>query len=322
MTNFLHKLRAWADAAAMLSSCATVLACVSGGADSTAMLHALLALAPQYKYRVAAAHFDHRLRGAESDRDREFTAELCGKLNVPCRVGHGDTRGYARERGLGVEEAARELRYAFFREVAAEIGGGVNIATAHNADDNAETMLLNLARGAGTRGLAGIPPVRGNVVRPMLCFTRAEIERYLAGNDLPYTVDSTNAEYDYARNKIRGLVMPVLRDINARISEHALAASRLLREDDEYITEHARAFIADNRTEGGVPARAFAALPRPVAARVIAELSGVRLPMARIAEIYELCGDTAGVKSLDLPGTMAVRARNVLKFLPPRPPRR
>ena len=187
---------------ATLEKAGKVLCAVSGGADSVYLLHRCLEGAAGHGYAVCAAHYDHGLRGEESTRDSRFVADMCRELGVECLTGRGDVRSYARERRLGTEEAARELRYAFLQEAAGKMGAQL-IATAHNAGDNAETMLLALARGAGLRGLGGIPPRRGNIVRPMLAVTRAEVEEYLAARGIAHVEDSTNALDDYARNRLR-----------------------------------------------------------------------------------------------------------------------
>ena len=158
----------------MLPRGGTVLCAVSGGADSMCLLHLLHTWAGEGGFRVAAAHYNHNLRGAESDRDAAFVAEWCAGQDIPCVIGAGDVAHEARARGLGVEETARQMRYEFLRGAADAMGCG-RIATAHSADDNLETLLLHLVRGAGLHGLAGIPPRRGVVVRPLLTTSRAEI---------------------------------------------------------------------------------------------------------------------------------------------------
>lgn len=147
-----------------------VLCAVSGGADSVYLLCRLCELRESLGLRVWAAHYNHCLRGAESDRDEAFVRDLCAGLGVEAYSGRGDVAAFARENGLGTEDAARRLRYAFLEQTADALGADA-IATAHTADDNAETMLLNLARGAGLRGLCGIPPRRGRVIRPILGVT-------------------------------------------------------------------------------------------------------------------------------------------------------
>ena len=198
-----NKILVWCREQALFPSGAHVVCAVSGGADSVAMLHALCALRAELGITVSAAHFNHRLRGAESDRDEAFVRTLCQTLGVSLSVSGADVAAHAARTGESVEEAARELRYAFF----AQLDG--LIATAHTADDNLETVLLNLTRGTSLRGLCGIPPKRERIVRPMLCLTRREIEAYLTENALAHVEDSTNAAPDARRN--RGAKTPRLR---------------------------------------------------------------------------------------------------------------
>jgi tRNA(Ile)-lysidine synthase len=317
---------AFADRHKMFAGVSRVTAAVSGGADSMAMLTVLTRIAPSLGFGVTAAHFDHRLRGAESDRDREFVESWCGGNGIQLDVGSGDTRAFALSEKLGTEDAARRLRYEFL-EAVAETRGSV-VATAHNADDNTETVLLNLARGAGARGLSGIPPVRGGIIRPMLTVARAEIETLLREENVPHTEDSSNGDESYARNKIRHSVMPVLRGVNPRVSEHTAELSESLREDEEFIASAARVEIAKlgitGESGGGTafPASALYAMPRALAARVLRELSGVRLTRRAVDGITALCASKNGTKYLDVPEALVVRERDMLIFLPPRPKRR
>ena len=188
-----------------------VLCAVSGGADSVALL-ALLREEGR-GIRVACAHFHHGLRGAEADRDEAFVRDLCARWDLPFFVGRGDAAACARERGISVETAARELRYAF-REETADAWGADLIATAHTAGDNAETLLLHLARGTGLTGLTGIPRRRGRIVRPLLDVSRAEIEAWLGERGIPHVEDSTNALDEAARNRLRHSAIPALESVN------------------------------------------------------------------------------------------------------------
>lgn len=275
-----------------------VLCAVSGGADSVCLLHSCLRLARGGDTTVCAAHYNHCLRGGESDRDERFVRSLCASLAVELRVGRGDVAAYAREHGMGTEEAARELRYAFLEEAADELGCGY-ILTAHNADDNAETMLMALVRGSGPRGLAGIPPRRGRILRPMLGATRAEIEAYLAENGLEHVEDSTNECTDYTRNRIRKLCMPVLREINPRFAEAAARAGALLREDDAYLSSLAEDFL-EKYPDGRVDCAALAGESASIASRAVRMMAPAPLSQRHVEAVLRLA--RAGHGEADVPG--------------------
>ena len=195
---------------------------------------------------MSAAHYNHSLRGAESDRDAAFVAEWCALRGIPCIVGAGDVGREAELRGLGVEETARQMRYEFLRTVA-DTTGCDRIATAHSADDNLETLLLHLVRGAGLHGLAGIPPRRGDIVRPLLTTARADIMAYLEEHHVPHVEDSTNTDEAYARNRIRRQVVPVLRQLNPRLTESAAETMGYLRADDDFLNAQAAAACRNAR---------------------------------------------------------------------------
>ena len=231
---------AFADQYQMLPQGSTVLCAVSGGKDSMALLSVLQTLAPERNLMIHAAHFNHQLRGEESQRDEDFVSKWCADHNIPLTIGSGDVAQAAQEQGKGIEETARAMRYGFLTETAQEVGAE-KIATAHNADDNAETVLLHLVRGTGLDGLGGIPPRRGALIRPLLGCTRAEIEAYLAAEGIPHVEDSSNADPTYARNRIRRDVMPVLRDLNPAFAATLAAALPHLRADRAYLDDKAAA---------------------------------------------------------------------------------
>lgn len=195
--------------ASLLDQSKPVLVAVSGGADSVALLHRLL----RSGYRCTVAHCNFHLRGEESDRDEAFVRDLCRRLDVELLVAHFDTKAHAAANHQSIEMAARELRYEWFAKILDQRGIQA-VAVAHHADDAAETTLLNMTRGTGLRGLTGMKPKVGRVVRPMLNFSRADIENYCRANKLDYVDDSSNASDDYARNKIRHHVIPALKGIN------------------------------------------------------------------------------------------------------------
>ena len=187
---------------------------ISGGCDSSALLHILIKLREPMKLDILCAHVNHNLRGEESDRDEKFVRDICEKYNVPLRVLSADVDDYAAEHRLSTEEAGRELRYEFFERCCDELGEGSLVATAHTLSDSAETFLFNVARGTSVDGICGIPPKRGNVIRPLIEFTRKDTETYCAENKVPFVTDSTNLGDDYTRNKIRHRAVPVLKEIN------------------------------------------------------------------------------------------------------------
>ena len=289
------------DRYGMLPPGTRVLVALSGGKDSVYLLHRLLELAQPRDLIIGAAHFNHMLRGAESQRDTEFVAELCRKLGVPLFEQRGMVKEYALEHRKGIEEASRELRYAFLEGVRADQGYHV-IATAHHANDQAETMLLNLARGAGTKGLAGIPPVRGNIIRPILNIPDAEIKRYLSEREIRHVEDSSNQDDGYRRNRIRHQVIPVLEELNPRFASHAAVAALSLREDDEFLETMAREFLEAHYQEDGVLAAELSALPKPVAVRALRLLCGSALSRQQTESILWMCTQTQR-RSLNIYGT-------------------
>ncbi len=304
-----EKFDAYSAKHAMLPPGSRVLCACSGGADSTALLH-LLCTTPGIT--VGCAHFNHRLRDAESDRDAAFVRALCEKLGIVCYSGDANVAAYAADQHIGVEEAARALRYEFLEHTAG-IHGFDRIATAHHAEDNAETILLNLTRGCGLRGLCGIPPVRGHIIRPLLSATRDEILQYLEENDLPFVEDTTNAQDDCARNRIRHSVLPLLKAENPSAAEHICAAAELLRRDEEYLSSCAEHFIETERINGTLPVGRFLELPEPVGTRVLRGALG-QLTSAQIASIYAVCRGGKPHAFLDLPGRRIEKDRDLLKL--------
>lgn len=209
----------------MLRQGEPVLVALSGGADSVALLRVLCELG----YPVRAFHLNHCLRGAESERDEAFCRALCARLGVELMAERVDVAAQARQQGAGVEETARRIRYARLQDAAQ----GAKIATAHTADDNLETVLFHLVRGTGPKGLAGIPPVRGQIIRPLLRVERAQVEAYLASLGQDYVTDSTNEEDAYTRNRIRHTVVPALRAIQPSAAQAAARLGDLLRQDED-----------------------------------------------------------------------------------------
>ena len=207
ISEFAKRIGAFVSAHGLLRSDDRVLVTLSGGADSVALLRVLLELG----YDCVAAHCNFHLRGEESMRDERFVRALCDRLGVQATFVDFDVDSYVADRKVSVEMACRELRYRWFEQVRTEFGCQV-IAVAHHADDSAETFFLNLLRGTGMAGLAGIKPRNGAIVRPMLCVGRQDVEAYLAQLPQDYVTDSTNLESEYRRNKIRNIILPALRE--------------------------------------------------------------------------------------------------------------
>ncbi|NLH01436.1 MAG: tRNA lysidine(34) synthetase TilS, partial [Clostridiales bacterium] len=229
----------------MLPEGSKVLCAVSGGKDSMYLLENLREMSALYGFEIFCAHFNHRIRGEESDRDQKFVEKWGSEHGIPCFIGAADVLTFAEEEKIGVEEAARILRYEFLERTADEIGAD-RIATAHTADDNAETILFNLARGSGLKGMCGIPPVRGRIVRPILTVTSEEILQYLEENGIPHVEDSTNSQDGYTRNRIRHRVVPELRSINQGFDENVIRCTESIREDEEFLRSLAQEFVDKN----------------------------------------------------------------------------
>lgn len=256
-----------------------IVAGLSGGADSMALTHFLLGLARERGLRLVAAHVNHGLRGAEADEDERFVTGWCAENGVELKVLRADVRALAAEKNEGLEECGRNVRYSFFRSLCGE---NTKIATAHTLSDSAETVLLNLARGAGTRGMCGIPPVRGAVVRPLIGVTRSQVEAYCAFYGLSYVTDSTNLSDAYARNRIRHTVIPAMKGINPAFEAAVARMTGLLRRDGEFLTLLAREKLARAACDGGYRISELADEPWPVLSRMVEAAAeragGVRLP--------------------------------------------
>ncbi len=283
-----------------------ILCAVSGGADSMYLLCRLRELGVP----VAAAHFDHGLRGDESRRDAVFVADFCEKNAISFLMERGDVAAFAAREKLGIEAAARTMRYAFLERAADELGAAA-IATAHTADDNAETVLLRLARGTGLKGLGGIPPVRGRVVRPMLDVTEKEVRAWLAEKGIPWVEDSTNASGAYARNRVRQGAVPVLETVNPAFARAVGRTAALVRADEAFLEKLARDFLAEHADENGVEAASLAAQPWPVASRAVRLLAGRDLAAEHVRAILKAAADGGAA---DAPGLRAVRTGDRLIF--------
>jgi tRNA(Ile)-lysidine synthase len=218
----------------------TLIAAVSGGPDSIAMLHALLELLRDWGVEIHVAHFNHMFRGAESDEEASFVAKKACEMGLKCTVETCDVPLYLKKTGVSPEEGARTLRYDFLQRVAQNLRADA-IVTAHHANDQAETLLLHLLRGAGPEGLASISPREGNLIRPMLGVTKAEIMTYCRENNLEYRWDSSNNESIYTRNQVRLHLIPFLEQYNPRIVEALVRTADICRWENEFLHDFTRA---------------------------------------------------------------------------------
>lgn len=230
----LKKIKSAIEKYAMIKNGETVCCALSGGADSTAMLLALSMLSRELDFTLTAVHINHLLRGDESFRDEYFCIELCKNLKISLKVFRQNAADFSHSLGTSVETGAREMRYKIFADLPAD-----KIATAHNLDDNAETLVFRMARGTGLKGLTGIPPVRGKIIRPLLFCTRNEIESFLAERGQDFVTDSTNLADDYARNKIRHRIIPAMSEICGGFPNNITNLTASLAEDEDFLANTA-----------------------------------------------------------------------------------
>jgi tRNA(Ile)-lysidine synthase len=222
----LNKLQLFITEQELVQPGEEVVCAVSGGADSVALLFALYLLKEKLQIRLSAAHFNHHLRGAESDQDQAFVEDFCSRYDIPLYKG-----GAAVETGpKGLEAAARDARYGYLKTLPGRI------ATAHTADDNAETVLMHLIRGTGLKGLGGIAPKSGKLIRPMLTVTRQDVMAFLQEWNLPHVEDQSNHTDQFLRNRLRHHVMPLLNRENPRLAENVSAMAMQLRQEEHYLS--------------------------------------------------------------------------------------
>ena len=306
---FVEKHRLFADNA-------KVLVAISGGADSVALLHILLSIG----YRCHAVHCNFHLRGEESIRDEQFVTTLCSKWKVPCEVVHFDTRNYAEEHKLSIEMAARELRYKEFERIRNDKELDV-IAVAHHQDDAVETLLLNLIRGAGINGLTGIRMTNGYIVRPLLSLTRNEIIHYLNDIGQSYVTDSTNLTDEYARNKVRLGILPLMEQINpaaraniARTATHLCDAAYIY---NKVIGENKKLIVGDK--DRGIDIDIEALMEMETAETVLFEiLNPYGFNAHQVSDIYKSLQGEPG-RMFYSEGYITLKDRSLLSVRPKAP---
>lgn len=316
------------EAAAEASLRPVIAAAVSGGADSVCLLRILHALQKEAAFSLHCIHVHHGIRTDTADRDADFVAALCETLGVPFSLRRVDAPSFAKQHGRSLEDAARLLRYEALTGAAP---AGARIATAHHRDDNAETVLFHLLRGTGLRGLTGIHPVRGQIIRPLLCLSRGEIEAYLALEQQPFMTDETNTDNAYTRNYIRNVLLPAVHTvINPKAAAHIADTAARLREAEAYLDERTREAYADCLLRGGdgsstaavalslTKLRALPAfLQKEVLLFAFADTAGSRnnLSDVHLQALCALTHSTEGGKTLHLPqGVTVMKSGRRIQF--------
>lgn len=318
----------------------TIIAAVSGGPDSMYLLERLRSLSANSGeakgFRLAAAHYEHGIRGEDSYRDRDFVSGYCAERGIPCYIGHGNVPAYAEEHGLSVETAARLLRYEFLegcRKREEREGRSAYIATAHHEDDNAETILMHLLRGCGVQGMRGMRYRTGNIIHPMLDIPKREITEWLDSEGIPYCIDSTNEEADCTRNIMRLRVLPLLQSINPAANKNIARSGRIMSIEDDYIEENALAALKDcakvvigsGEIGSGLPKRLICldrkklsscctAIKRRLVMMAFDEVGAVQdIEYVHVEAVIKLLGCSPGAKT-QAPGARVVLNQNNVYF--------
>lgn len=306
----------------------SVLLAVSGGIDSMVMLHLFASIRPKWRLQLTVVHVNHQLRGEESLGDEEFVREQCASMNIPIVVERVDTYEHAALHRLSKQEAARNLRYGSFERVRRQVNGS-SVATAHQADDNAETVLLNALRGSGVRGLAGIPMRRdpGNIIRPLLSVRRQEIEEYAALHGIRFRSDSSNDSMEYRRNYLRRAVIPVIESSTEFDFVGSLnRLARLMRQLDGLLTTEVRQIMPGVLTQSkpgeySLHISRLRGKPEYLQEALVLELLrrlGVEAEALKVNQVLELCDLTTGSQVQLSKDLHAYRDRDHLLFVMPR----
>ena len=263
----LNRVTATVEKYGLLEKGDSVIVALSGGADSTALLSVLTSLKEKYNLSVYAAHINHNIRGEEAKRDENFCKILCKKFNTELFVKSVDVPTLAKQQKISEELCGRNVRYAFFEELSQKLGA--KVATAHTASDNAETLIFNIARGTSVAGLSAIPPKRGNIIRPLIEFSREDIESYCETQRLEYVTDSTNLADDYTRNYIRHNIMPCLKKLNPSFERTALGLSESARESADFIKKCSENALNDCKCDFGYDCKKLLKLDKAVLKEIL-----------------------------------------------------
>lgn len=289
-----------------------VIVALSGGADSMALLYALCELKDEYGMAVEACHVNHGIRGEDADRDENFVKAECEKLDVILHTFHFDVPSLAKERGLGLEECGRQVRYEAFASL-----GECLVATAHTLSDRCETLLLNETRGASLKGICSIPAVRGNIIRPLIGCTREEIEEYCSLNSIPFVTDGTNFDDVYSRNRIRLNVIPELKKINPSFEK---AVSRLVEsanEDEDFFREMTENVFEKATTENGYNADVINAQHPSLRKRVLYKIINAEADVKPELVHLKMVEDILKGGTVQIIGDTVISVRNSVMVINP-----
>lgn len=310
----IYKVKSTLEKYGVSLSGKNVIVALSGGADSMTLMNVLFGLSREIGFTLSAAHVNHGIRGEKADSDERFVVAECEKLGVPLSVHHADVPALAAKKSIGLEECGRRVRYDFF----ASFGSDCLVATAHTLSDRCETLLLNLTRGASLKGLCSIPPVRGNIIRPLIGCTRDEIEAYCRENEIPFVTDESNFDEDYSRNRIRLNIMPQLKKINPSAEQAFLRLIESAEENEDFFKETAERMLDSMKTDGGYRANDISAEHSAVRGRLIygllkreAEIDAEKIHIKMVDDI--LCGGTAEI----IGGTIVKVEDGILSVNPP-----
>ncbi len=308
----INKIKLAIEKYSMLPAGATVVAAVSGGSDSMAMLAALNSIKDEYSIKLCAAHVNHCLRGEDADRDEAFVVEKCNEMGIPVHVLRVDVAKKAAESGESFEECGRRIRYEFFDSLAEN----AVIATAHNLDDRVETFLFNFARGSALRGLCSIPAKRDNIIRPLIECSKAEILDFCEKNSIEYVTDATNADVKYARNRIRHNVITELCKINLSFEQSASRCISAVNEDEMFLSSLADELVEKARAEGGFEASVISDASAPIKKRAVIKICEKCVNVTPEQKFVEkICDLLKDAGSLQINGGVTVRVRRgVLDF--------
>ncbi len=309
----------------MLSRGDSVIAAVSGGADSMALICLLLDLREKYRLNISVCHINHLLRGDEADRDENFVRSFCQKHSLPFYLLRCDVAAKAKEQKIGFEECGRQVRYDFLKETAKNIGINVKIATAHTLSDCGETLIFNIARGCSPAAISSIVPKRDNVIRPLIECTREEIEAYLLDKRQTYMIDSTNADSAYNRNFIRKEIMPRLKKLNPSLDSAVLNLTALARQQADFLGECIRKESRRALVGGGIDKSVLLELHPAVSSGIIAEFfrnNNIEFSKKRCDEIFEVLENETFKISVCKNGYILCRGDGILRFEMQYPPQK